>query len=363
MSQITFERAQPNGFYRTLRSRVLGAIKESGNDVSGGSKIQRKAIILAAIYVVPIVAMYFVMPVWLYFLMWILAGVGMSGIGMGIMHDANHGSFSKNPTLNKLLGSSIVLLCGHTITWKIQHNILHHTYTNIHGKDEDIDTSAGIIRLHPEQPRRKLHKYQHLYGPLLYSLMTLNWLAPKDFKQLVRFQKAGLLKQAGGTYTKEWWKLVLNKITYTSVMVIIPIIFHPQAWFLVILGFIAMHFVAGSLLSWTFQLAHAMPATSKFDGIKNDKFGDWATHQLLTTINFARNNKLVTWFLGGLNYQVEHHLFPNISHVHYPKIAEIVKQTALEFNLPYQEIPRLRDAIKYHFHYLQIMGGSRPEVA
>ncbi len=355
MSEITFERATPKGFYRTLRSRVMKAIKDDGKDITGGSEIQRKAIILAALYVVPLVLMFFAMPLWAYFVMWIVAGIGMSGIGMGIMHDANHGSFSKNPTLNKWLGSSIVMLCGNTITWKIQHNILHHTYTNVHGQDEDVDT-GGVIRLHPEQPHKKFHRFQHWYGPVLYAIMTLNWLAPKDFKQLVRYKKSGLLDQAGADYATEWWKLVLGKLAYIGVLVIIPAIFHPQAWYWVILGFLAMHFLAGSLLSWTFQLAHAMPQTSKFDGFSQKQLGDWGVHQLLTTANFARNNKLVTWFLGGLNYQVEHHLFPNISHIHYPKIAEIVKEVAGEFDLPYIEFPTLGEAIRYHHNYLRLMG-------
>ena len=355
MSDITFERAEPKGFYRTLRARVMKAIKESGNDVTGGSKIKRKAFVLAALYIVPLVAMFFSMPVWLYFVMWGIAGIGMAGIGMGIMHDANHGSFSKNATLNKWLGSSIVLLCGNTITWKIQHNILHHTFTNVHGQDEDIDT-GGVIRLHSEQKRKAIHKYQHIYGPVLYAFMTLNWLAPKDFKQLVRYQKSGLLEQAGADYRTEWWKLVLGKLAYIVLLVAIPMLFHPQAWYVAFLGFIAMHFLAGSLLSWTFQLAHSMPSTEKYDGFTQKQLGDWGVHQLLTTANFARNNKIVTWFIGGLNYQVEHHLFPNISHVHYPKIADIVKQTAEEFNLPYQEMPRLRDAIKHHRLYLRTLG-------
>jgi linoleoyl-CoA desaturase len=361
MSEISFERAAPQGFYRTLRSRVMKAIKEEGKDITGGSEIKRKAVVLAAIYIVPLVLMFFPMPVWLYFVLWLVAGLGMSGIGMGIMHDANHGSFSKNATLNKWLGSSIVMLCGNTITWKIQHNILHHTYTNVHGEDEDIDT-GGLIRLHPEQEYKSVHKYQHWYGPLLYAFMTLNWLAPKDFKQLINYNKRGLVEKAGSSYKKEWWKLVGGKLMYVAVLVIIPIIFHPQAWYFVVLGFLSMHFLAGSLLSWTFQLAHAMPQTSKFDGINQKQLGDWGIHQLLTTANFARNNKLVTWFIGGLNYQVEHHLFPNISHIHYPRIANIVKEVAQEFDLPYIEFKTLGEAIKYHHQYLRLMG-SGPNVA
>jgi linoleoyl-CoA desaturase len=118
-----------------------------------------------------------------------------------------------------------------------------------------------------------------------------------------------------------------------------------------------MHYTAGLILSLVFQLAHIMdeadmPIPDSEGNIKNN----WAIHQLKTTVNFASSNKLVNWFTGGLNHQIEHHIFPNISHVHYNKIAGIVKKTVKEFKLPYNEFKTTKDAIIAHFNYLRLMG-------
>lgn len=355
MQDISFKRPLPKGFYRTLRSQINKSLKEDATAHTGGSAIVLKSILLALIYIIPLVLMFFSFPLWMYFSFWIIAGIGMAGIGMGVMHDANHGSYSKNKKINDFLGKSIVLLCGNRLNWTIQHNVLHHTYTNIEGKDEDMDAGA-LIRLHPEQPPKKFHKFQYLYAPFLYSLLTLNWFLRKDFNQLKRYNKMGLLEEQGKVYKKEWVNLIFGKLLYAVVFLAVPIIFHPFSWYFVVLGFVAMHLVAGSLLSWVFQLAHVMEPTVKFS--VNDKLdeNEWAEHQLYSTINFSVNSKFLTWYTGGLNHQVEHHLFPNISHVHYPRISKIVRETAKEFDLPYIALPSLYKAIMAHFKYLKQLG-------
>jgi len=324
---------------------------------TGGKSIVFKTILLSFIYVAPLVLMFFSFPVWIYFAFWITAGVGMAGIGMGVMHDANHGSFSKNKKVNNFFGKSIVLLCGNKLNWTIQHNVLHHSFTNIVGKDEDLD-AGGLIRLHPNQPQKKYHKYQYLYAPLLYALLTLNWFLRKDFEQLKRYNEKGLLEEQGKVYNKEWLNLIFGKLLYASIFLIVPLIFHPYPWFFVILGFVAMHMVAGSLLSWIFQLAHVMEPTVKFSESDNFSENEWAAHQMLTTINFSTRSKFVTWYTGGLNHQVEHHLFPNISHVHYQRISEIVKDTAKDFDLPYIALPSVSQAIWAHVKYLKQLGAE-----
>ena len=129
-------------------------------------------------------------------------------------------------------------------------------------------------------------------------------------------------------------------------------------WWKVILGFVVMHYTAGLILSLVFQLAHVigeadMPLPDQKTGnLKNS----WVVHQLKTTVNFSTKNRIVNWFTGGLNHQIEHHIFPNISHIHYTKISEIVKKTAKEFNLPYNEYKTTRSALLSHFKFLKKMG-------
>ena len=148
-----------------------------------------KTLGMLAIYFVPYTLMLTLEPGPLLLMgLFSLMGFGMAGIGMGVMHDAAHGAYHQNNIINKIMGSSIYLISGNLATWKIQHNVLHHTYTNIEGLDEDMETS-GLIRLHPSQKWKKMHRFQKFYSPLVYGLLTLNWVVAKDFKQLLRYHR------------------------------------------------------------------------------------------------------------------------------------------------------------------------------
>lgn len=312
---------------------------------------------MLAIYFVPYLLMLTTQPSVLVTLgLFFLMGVGMSGIGMGVMHDAVHGAYHDKKWVNRLFGSTIYLISGNVTTWRLQHNILHHTYTNIDGLDDDLET-RGLIRLHPNQPWKKMHKAQAWYAPILYGLLTLNWVMMKDFSQLMRYQKTGLANFSKKELRNEWINLILTKTLYFSLFIVLPLIFVPVAWYVVVLGFVLMHFTAGFLLSFVFQLAHVVDHVETFDMPVSGKMDDaWMEHQLRTTSNFARKSKLVSWFVGGLNFQIEHHLFPNICHVHYPAISQIVRKTAKEFNLPYNEHIRLGEAIQAHMNSLRMYG-------
>ncbi|MGB5355121.1 MAG: acyl-CoA desaturase, partial [Eudoraea sp.] len=178
-----------------------------------------------------------------------------------------------------------------------------------------------------------------------------------DFQQMYRYTKRKLSYGKFPNPFLNWSVLVATKLTYITIWIIIPMVFLDIAWWKILLGFFVMHYVAGVILSVVFQLAHVVdeaetPLPEKDGTMKNT----WAIHQLATTVNFGTKNRLVNWFTGGLNHQVEHHIFPNISHVHYTKISQIVKQTAKEFNLPYNEYKTTRKAIISHFQHLKELG-------
>lgn len=295
-------------------------------------------------------------PAWAQLLLAIVMGIGMAGVGMNVMHDANHGSYSSKNWINKIMGGSMYILSGNVYNWQVQHNVLHHTYTNIHGHDEDID-AGNIIRFTKHDKWRRFHRFQHLYGIFLYGLLTVNWILVADFKQTKRYLAKKLAYGKLPKPVSQWSILVITKILYLGTWVVIPILFFDIAWWKVLIGFFAMHYTAGLILSVVFQLAHVvedteMPLPDPSGTMKNT----WAIHQLFTTVNFSTKNKLINWFTGGLNHQVEHHIFPNISHVHYNKISKIVKNTAKEFNLPYNEYKTTRKAVIAHFRYLKQMG-------
>ncbi|BFM43677.1 acyl-CoA desaturase [Flavobacterium sp. CFS9] len=358
----TFAKQDNLKFFRTLNSRVNNYFKENNIQKTGNWKLHLKAVILFAVFLTP----YFLiltlnMPFWAQLLLNILMGVGMAGIGMNVMHDGNHGSYSSKSWINKIMGGSIYILAGNVHNWQVQHNVLHHTYTNIHGHDEDLD-AGRIIRFTQNAEWRRFHKFQHYYSFFLYGLLTFNWALTTDFKQMKDYIKRKLSYGAPQSPTKLWTVLVITKIIYILIWIALPMIL-GVIWWKVVIGFFVMHYTAGLILSIVFQLAHVVEETSNpvpnEDGeIENT----WAIHQLYTTANFAPKNKVVNWFTGGLNHQIEHHIFPNISHIHYGKIAEIVKQTAIECNLPYHEFKTMRGAVLAHYRHLRDLG-IKPELA
>lgn len=355
--QLRFPRKDSKQFFRTLNSRVNSYFKDNNIKRTGNWQLWFKTIIMFSIFLVP----YFLiltldLPGWLQLLFTIVMGVGMAGVGMNVMHDGNHGSFSSKAWVNNLMGSSIYILAGNVYNWKVQHNVLHHTYTNVHGHDEDLD-AGRILRFTKHAEWRWYHKFQHYYSILLYGLLTINWAITTDFLQMKRYMKRRLAYGKIPSAAKNWSTLVISKLIYISMWIVIPMLLLDMAWWKILIGFFIMHYTAGLILSVIFQLAHVMheaemPMPDDNGTLKNN----WAIHQLKTTINFSPKNKIINWFTGGLNHQVEHHIFPNISHIHYGKIAQIVKKTAQEFNLPYNEYKTTRKAIIAHFKYLKLMG-------
>lgn len=294
------------------------------------------------------------------FVLMIVSGFGMSGIGLCIMHDANHGTYSKNTFVNKLMGLTLNLVGSNATIWKIQHNVLHHTYTNIEGADEDIDVPF-FLRFSPNAKKYKIHRYQHIYFWFFYGLITLTWVTSKDFAAMVKYKKMGLLKNSLGV---EILKVVLWKIFYFSYALVLPILVLPFAPWVIVLAFLSMHFVTGILISLVFQTAHVMPSTEfPQPDEEGNMSNNWSIHQLATTSNFAQNNKVITWLMGGLNHQVEHHLFPNVCHVHYNKLSKIVQETTKEFNIPYLSKKTFVSAIWDHIKLLKHFGRVEQVVA
>lgn len=354
---VRFPRAQKDSFRSALTQRVKDYFEQSNISSKANNKMVVKTIGMMALYFVPYLFLIFSNPgVWAMFGLFILMGFGMSGIGMGVMHDANHGAYHSNRRVNQWLGGTMYLISGNVANWKVQHNILHHTFTNIEGLDEDME-SSGLIRLHPSQEWKRFHRFQRIYSPFVYGLLTLNWVMLKDFKQLVRYYRRGVGGHSAESIKKEWTILVITKVIYFTLFVALPLIMIPVAWYWILLGFVLMHFTAGVVLSYVFQMAHMVEGVENMDvpegGMAED---EWMEHQLKTTANFAQDSKIINWFVGGLNYQVEHHLFPTICHVHYPAISKIVKETAAEFNLPYMSYQKFSDALKAHVRHLGEMG-------
>ncbi|WP_282159883.1 fatty acid desaturase family protein [Ulvibacterium marinum] len=356
-----FSKRTNSDFSKTVRNRVNQYFKTNNISKHANKSMVGKTILMLAVFFVPLVFINIgaIASPWLLFALYITSGIGMAGIGMGIMHDAIHGAYSKNQRVNKYLGYTMNLIGANATVWKIQHNVLHHTYTNIEGADDDIN-APFFLRFSPHAKKNILHRFQHWYVWFFYGLSTVSWVTAKDFIRLVRYRKMGYMSKKN-EFRNEIIKVTGWKLLYYSYALTIPMLTVPLAPWIIILAFLSMHFVTGLLISTIFQVAHIMPSTEfplpDEDGLIE---GDWYSHQLATTTNFAPKSSFFSWLIGGLNYQIEHHLLPNVCHVHYKKISNIVAATAREYGMPYNTKRTFVAAIRDHVGVLRKLGKMQP---
>ena len=243
---------------------------------------------------------------------------------------------------------------GNAHFWKMQHNLNHHTFTNIEGMDADI-AAEPFMRFHDEQPRYWFHRFQHIYWVVLYGLTYVSWVFIEDFTKYVT-GKIGTGGEVKVLSIKEHFIFWVTKLSYIAVYMVLPVIM--VGWLKTLVGYAIITFVCGLFTTVVFQLAHVVETTTfpeaNADSNKIDR--EWAIHQINTTSNFGTRSKLLFWMLGGLNFQVEHHLFPKISHIHYPKISEFVKETCIQFDVTYLEYPSAARALQSHLHHIRRLG-------
>lgn len=341
-------------FHMDLKNRVNQYFVDKKKPMTGNVALLIKGIIFFVLYIALYVHLvFFTPPVWIAVLECILLGGITAAIGFNVMHDGAHGSFSRFKWVNKMAGFSLNFLGASALMWNQKHNIIHHTYTNIEGVDDDIE-AGPMLRFAKGQKKLKIHKFQHYYFWFLYTMLHILWIFVTDYKKYFK-GKIGMIPIKKFTI-REHIAFWTAKIVYAFMIVALPIyILGFVKW---IIGFLIVSMVTGFIISIVFQLAHTVehtefPMPAEASGkIENE----WAMHQVATTANFATSNRLITWLVGGLNFQIEHHLFPKISHIHYPAISKIIKKTCMEYGLPYIEYPKMRHAVVSHVHYLRSMG-------
>ena len=356
-AKIKFINKDKTQFYNILKSRVDQYFIDNKISQHANTTMVLKTIVMLSLYFVPYLLImtqgYSILGLWLCSG---IMGLGLAGIGMSVMHDANHDAYSANPFINKLVSQSLTLVGGNNRNWKTQHNVLHHTYTNIYGHDRDIDSKV-IMRFSPAGKYHRIQKVQVFYVFFFYSIMSLYWTTAKDFVQYFEFNKQGQHRDSGFQKFITLMGLIIWKAIYFTYVFVLPMIFLHVSFLQVLVGFLTLHTIAGLILSIVFQLAHVVE-DAKFP-IPDDKGNiqnEWAIHQLETTADFSRNSWLITYFVGGLNYQTEHHLFPRICHIHYPKIAPIVEATAKEFGIQYIYNETILKALKSHMSIISKLG-------
>ena len=355
MNQAAFTRTAPV-FFQRLREVTEAYFKDNNIRKTGDMRLYTKTAVLAAALVGLYVVLVFFTPAsaWLALGLCALMGLVVASIGFNVMHDGAHGSYSRRKWVNETMAHSLNFLGGNAYIWKLKHNENHHTFTNIEGMDDDIDIKPWI-RVHPGQKRYWFHRFQHIYSPVLYGTTYLFWIFYNDLRKYFtgRIADQTPLRPMNRKEHILFWA---SKAFYIGLFLVLPMLM--LGILPVLAGYGVMVFVAGVVISVVFQLAHVVEHAEfvhpESDG--NVIESEWAVHQVETTANFATGNKLWNWLFGGLNFQIEHHLFPRISHVHYPELSKRLRQVCAEFEVNYREFPTMRSALLSHLRHLRQVG-------
>jgi linoleoyl-CoA desaturase len=353
---ISFVNSINAEFVKELKRKVDEYFKTGRKKQTGDWRIFHKTLVLF----LSLIALYLLLifgslPTWVNVIMCVLMGFNFAFIGFNVMHDGGHGSYSDKRWLNEIMGHSLNVMGASTYFWKFKHNIVHHTYTNIEGHDDDIDIKP-FIRTNKEQKRLGFHRFQHVYALFLYSITYLFWWAYNDF---VKYFSGKILdKKIPEMKLSEHIGFWATKVAHIALFIVIPIL--VVGWQHALIGYLIVAGVTGIVISVVFQLAHVVedvdfPMPDE-ETLKIEE--NWFVHQLQTTANFSTRSKIVSWMTGGLNFQVEHHLFPRISHIHYPALSKIVRQCCAQYGIPYNEYPTVAKAVSSHLHYLKVVGNE-----
>ena len=355
--QATEERLKfsgDNSFHRELRRRVDAEFKRTGTRQRDSAQMYLKTTIILVTFALTYVALVFFAATWWQALsLALMLGTAMAGIGFNIMHDGGHQAYSEHRWINRLMALALDLVGGSSYIWQWKHARFHHTWVNVAGHDSDID--LGVLgRLSPQQPRRSWHRWQHFYLWPLYGITAIRWHLFGDFRDML----TGTVGERPFNRPKGWdlAGFVIGKLVFFTLAFGLPLMFHSIGSVLLFYSLVSA--VAGILLALVFQMAHvveeaAFPVPDEA-GLQIDT--PWAIHQLETTVDFARGNRVLSWLIGGLNFQVEHHLFPRISHVHYPLVARVVEATCREYGVTYREHRTFAAGIASHYRLLRRLG-------
>lgn len=352
MAKVSFNKTQ-TVFYQSLKKEVDQYFAGNGLKKTGNWKLYSKTLILIplalAIYLFFLFGTYSSLTG---VLLSVMMGFTLVSIAFNVMHDACHGSYSSKKWVNNLMSHSMNALGSNSFIWKVKHNVVHHTYTNVDGIDDDIAKSP-VLRLCPTQAWKPAHRFQHIYMFGVYGLSTILWLFLTDWiKYFKRKVVVTEMKMSAYDHLVFW----SGKLLYAVFYALIPIL--CIGWKPWLVGFLIVHVVMGTTLAVVFQLAHVVEKT-EFENVEEQPKvldTEWAVHELRTTANFAPRNKMISWFVGGLNYQVEHHLFPRISHVHYPALSKIVQAQCEKFGVPYHYYPTMIGAVASHIRIMKTLG-------
>ncbi|MHC4416128.1 MAG: fatty acid desaturase family protein [Planctomycetota bacterium] len=346
-----------NAFQKDLKARVQRYFRMTRRSPRDCPTMYLKTAIICGWFLTSYVLLVFVSATWWHALPAAISlGLSMAAIGFNIGHDGGHRAYSRRKWINKLTAMSLDLLGGSSFIWAHKHNALHHTYANIAGHDADLD-AGPLVRMSPHQKRWGFHRLQHLYTWALYGFLPIKWHVFDDFRDVAR----GRLGNHRFARPRGWdlGVFIGGKAIFFFLAFVGPVLLHPL-W-VVLLFYAIACWIQGLVMSVVFQLAHVVEEADfpLPDHATGRMPSQWAVHQVETTVDFARRNRLLSWYVGGLNFQIEHHLFPGICHVHYPQISRIVEKASGKASVRYHAHRTFFAGIRSHFRWLREMGRAQ----
>jgi linoleoyl-CoA desaturase len=346
--------AGDTGFYSEVKRRVAEYFERTGLPQRDVPRMYVKTAVILLWFAASYLGLVFVATeLWQGALLGVSLAFSIAAIGFAIQHDGNHGAYSNHGAVNHAMGLTLDWLGASSFLWRYKHNVAHHTYTNLTGVDEDLEL-GWFARLAPTQPYHPIHRFQQLYMWLLYGFLAPRWHFIDDFKNVL----PGAFKGHVARVPRGWdlVEFAAGKVVFFGWAFAVPALFHP--WTAILVCYAWTMLVAGLAMGVIFQLAHCAEEADFPEPLPGShRVADaWAVHQVQTTVDFAPRNRVLTWWVGGLNFQIEHHLFPRVSHVHFPRIAEIVQAACAEYGVRYFAHPNFTSAIASHFRWLRRMG-------
>lgn len=324
----------------------LAAEASAGRPPIGDPRLQRKALVIVLWFALSYAGLLGAPTLAVAVFAAFSLALAASALGFGVFHDANHRTLFQRPAANLLAARFCSALLGPSRHfWVRKHNGLHHRQPNVIGWDDDLET-RGLLRFSPARAWEPRFRRQEVKALLYYGLNTVEWLFWKDFHCLAsgRLNKWHPMRLSAAESTE----FLACKGIYLLLFVLPPFLVLPLLW--AVAAFVVFHLVLSWALAVVFQVAHLTPGM-EFGGVRAGD--DWATHQIRTTADFATGSRVATWFTGGLNHQIEHHLFPNVAHTHYSGLRPIVRAAAKRQGLQCHDLDSFFAALQQHFVLLR----------
>lgn len=354
-SIFTLDFGVDDAFERDLRQRVNLYFKQgNGKSKAGDWRMYLKtAIILTSFATFYFLLVFVAGNIWQGLPLVVLLGLTTAAIGFNISHDGGHRAYSESPWVNKAMAMTLDLVGGSSYIWFWKHSVIHHNYVNITDYDTDID-HGNIGRMSPYQEWHPYYRWQHIYLWFLYGLLAVKWEFVHDFKNVIagRIGKHKIPRPKG-------WDLVIfigGKAFFYTWALVIPLLYHSPL--IVLFFYFIGSLILGLTISVVFQLPHCVGEVD-FSLPRQDNGeieNPWAVHQANATADYGWHSPFLSWFVGGLNFHLEHHLLPTICHVHYKGLSKIVVETCHDHGVKYRKHKSFWSGVAAHYRWLKKMG-------